>query len=144
MRIEDEDILKIIKEDGPSVSGYIGQRLNVHDENDRKKLSRKLSMLTKYGFIERITDGRGSFVYRFPGDKRPVNVLAKSCETARDKFNEHIGRMCPGDTLTCREVQNLTGCNEKWARRLLQSSGLIPITPRPYREPTLWTKGASQ
>lgn len=144
MRIEDEDILRIIKEDGPSVSGHIGQRLNIQNENDRKKLSRKLSMLAKYGFIERITDGRGSFVYRFPGDKRSVNVLAKNCETARDVFNRHIKEMTPGETLTCREVQDMTGCNEKWARRLLHSSGLIPVAPRPYREPTLWTKGASQ
>ena len=143
MRIDDEDILRIIKEDGPSVSGYIGQRLNVQNESDRKKLSRKLSMLAKYGYIERIAIDR-VYVYRFSGDKRPVNMLAKSCETARDKFNEHIEGMAPGETLTCREVQDMTGCNEKWARRLLHSSGLIPIAPRPYREPTLWTKGASQ
>ena len=143
MRIEDEDILKIIKEDGPSVSGYLAQRLNINNESDRKKLSHKLTSLYKYGFIERIAQDR-VYIYRFPGDKRPVNVLAKSCETARDKFNEHLGKMNPGDTLTCREVQDMTGCNEKWARRLLQSSGLIPVSPRPYREPTLWTKGASQ
>ena len=143
MRIEDEDILRIIKQDGPSVSGYIGQRLNIQNENDRKKLSHKLSMLAKYGYVERVAKGR-LYIYRFPGDNRPVNMLAMSCETARDKFNEHIGEMSPGDTLTCREVQDMTGCNEKWARRLLHSSGLIPVSPRPYREPTLWTKGASQ
>ena len=143
MRIEDEDILRIIKEDGPSVSGHIGQRLNI-EEGDRKKLARKLKMLAIYGYVERVTDGRGAFVYRFPGDKRPVNVLAKSCETARDKFNNHVKAMAPGETLTCKEVIELTGCNEKWARRLLHSSGLIPISPRPYREPTLWTKGAGQ
>lgn len=143
MRIEDEDILRIIKEDGPSVSGHIGQRLKIETENDRKKLTHKLRMLAKYGYVERVASGR-VYVYRFPGDNRPVNKMAVSCETARDKFNEHIEGMAPGETLTCREVQNMTGCNEKWARRLLHSSGLIPIAPRPYREPILWTKGASQ
>lgn len=143
MRINDEDILKIIKEDGPSVSGYLAQRLKIDNESDRKKLSHKLTMLSKYGYVERVAKGR-LYIYRFPGDNRPVKMLATNSGTARDKFNEHLGGMNPGDTLTCREVQNMTGCNEKWARRLLQSSGLIPITPRPYREPTLWTKGASQ
>ena len=142
MRIEDEDILRIIKRDGPSVAGYIAQQLKIKDYNDRKKLNRKLTILAKYGFVQREAQN-GVYVYSFPNDKRPVNKLAKNCETARDVFNEHIKKMEPGDTITRQQVQDMLGCNDRWACRLLHASELIPIRPRDYRKPTKWQKGAS-
>lgn len=143
MRINDEDILRIIKEDGPSVQGHIIQRLNIETESDRKKVGRKLRVLSKYGFVERVASGC-VYIYRIPGDKRQVNRLEKATGTARDVFNRHVEQMGPNETITPREVIQLTDCGICWARRMLQSSGLVPVKPTNHRKPTEWGKGANQ
>lgn len=143
MRIEDEDILNVIKRDGPSTAYYIAGQLNIDFKSDRQKMNRKLRILAVYGFVTREAI-EGAYVYSLPGDTRPPNRQIKKVETAKGTFTEYVANMKPGDTITRQELQAMTGVNEKWARKMLQASGLIPIRPRDYRKPTKWQKGASQ
>lgn len=139
MRIEDDDLIRILKRDGPASASYVAQELKAPDQ--KKRISKKLRSLVKYSILERIGIGSAYF-YKIPGDTRPFLDARKTQDTARNRLNEHIREIPEGHALTPPEVASLCGCSLNYAQRILRRSGLKKTVK--IGMSCEWTKGGTE
>lgn len=83
MRITDDQLIDILERDGPVTMAYVASLFNVTKKDDKKRISHKLAMLTKYRILKRTSIG-GEYIYYIPGDRRAPNHRPE----ARRAFNE--------------------------------------------------------
>lgn len=140
MRIEDKDIIALLEREGPSTVRYLSDRMGITNESDRSKLAHHLKMLAVYKFIIRDTQS-GHYIYKMPGDERPVNYPPNHTTPKQEKLRELIDSLEPGEVVDRRDVQRVTGYSRKWIFTLMNRTELDPIEPN-KKTGTQWRKGA--
>lgn len=139
MRIEDEDIIRILQEVGPASVSYVAYKLAV--PVDKKRLGTKLKSLAKYRILER-KPLDNLYIYRIPGDKRPVCIeVPKEPQTTRDRFNTYVNQIPEGTTLNSKEIAHKFNCRPNYARELISQHNKLKMAHREgnYK---IWVKGA--
>lgn len=142
MRIEDDDIIKILKADGPSSVSYVAYKLDQNNEYGRRRVSSKLRSLTRYRIVTRKALGK-MFIYSIPGDNRPTCAeIPKEKTTARDKFEEYVDQIPEGSTVNSLDVCLMFDCRPKYARELITQNPKLKLARRRANGYNVWIKEA--
>lgn len=138
MRIEDDDIIRILQEEGPSSVSYVVYRLG---PVNRERMGNKMKSLAKYRILERLALD-GMYIYRIPGDKRPANIeVPKEPTTARGKFDAYIRQIPTGAEINALEVADRFHCRPDYAREIIRRNPSLKATQRRYRGHVVHVKG---
>lgn len=140
MRLEDEDIIRILQKIGPATVSYVAYKLS--GPVDRKRLGVKMKSLAKYGILER-KPLDNFYIYKIPGDKRPACIeVPKEPQTTRDRFDSYVNQIPEGTTLNTLEISKKFNCRPDYARELINQHHKLRLAHRRENGYKVWVKGA--